>query len=67
MTNIEKLLRAIEERYETFQKRKNIFGINNELTQGSFRELMGLEEAFEVVFGRTVVDYILMKDFENKE
>ena len=37
------------------------------MTRDAFSELTGLEEAFEVVFGRTVVDYILMKEFEKKE
>lgn len=67
MTNIEKLLKAIKERYETFQKRENLFGRNDELTRGSFRELMGLEEAFEIITGMTVVEYTLYNEFKWEE
>lgn len=67
MTNIEKLLKAIEERQETFQRRKNLFGSNNVLTRDSFRELMGLEEAFKIITGMTVVEYILSDEFKGWE
>ena len=64
--NEEKLLRVIKEREETFRECLECLGDDDQMTRDTFSELMGLEEAFEVVFGRTVVDYILMKDFENK-
>lgn len=64
--NEEKLLRVIQEREKTFQKRLACLGADDRMTHDAFSELLGLEEAFEVVFGRTVVDYILMKDFEKK-
>ncbi len=60
--NEEKLLRVIQEREKTFRERMDCFGADDQMTRDAFRELTGLEEAFEVVFGRTVVDYILMKD-----
>ena len=62
--NAEKLFRMIEERERTFRERLDCMGADDQMTRDAFSELMGLEEAFEVVFGRTVVDYILMKDFE---
>ena len=62
--NEEKLLRTIQEREKTFRERLDCLGTDDQLTHDAFSEMMGLEEAFEVVFGRTVVDYILMKDFE---
>lgn len=65
--NEEKLLRVIQEREETFRDCLECLGADDQMTHDTFSELMGLEEAFEVVFGRTVVDYILMKDFEKKE
>ena len=65
--NEEKLFRVIQEREKTFRERLECLGADDRMTHDAFRELTGLEEAFEVVFGRTVVDYILMKDFENKE
>lgn len=65
--NEEKLLEVIEERAKTFRERLGRLGADNQMTHDAFSEMMGLEEAFEVVFGRTSVDYILMKDFENKE
>ena len=64
--NEEKLLRVIQEREKTFRERLECLGADDQMTHDAFSELMGLEESFEVVFGRTVVDYILMKDFENK-
>ena len=67
MKNEEKLLEVIQEREKTFRERLNCFGADDQMTHEAFSELMGLEEAFEVIFNRTVVDYILMKDFENKE
>lgn len=65
--NAEKLLRVIEEREKTFRERLDCLGADDQMTRDAFSELTGLEEAFEVVFGRTVVDYILMKEFEKKE
>lgn len=65
--NEEKLLRVIQEREKTFRERLECLGAEDQMTRDAFSELMGLEEAFEVLFGRTVVDYILMKDFEKKE
>lgn len=64
--NEEKLLRVIQERENTFRERLDCLGADDRMTRAAFSELLGLEEAFEVVFGRTVVDYILMKDFEKK-
>ena len=64
--NAEKLLRVIEEREKTFRERLDCLGADDQMTRDAFSELMGLEEAFEVVFGRTVVDYILMNEFEKK-
>lgn len=65
--NEEKLLRVIQEREDFFRDCLECLGDDDQMTHDAFSELMGLEEAFEVIFGRTVVDYILMKDFENKE
>ena len=65
--NAEKLLRVIEEREKTFRERLDCLGADDQMTRDAFSELMGMEESFEVVFGRTVVDYILMKDFEKNE
>lgn len=65
--NEEKLLQVIQEREKTFRERLDCLGADDQLTHDAFSEMIGLEEAFEVVFGRTVVDYILMKDFDNKE
>lgn len=65
--NEEKLLKVIQEREKTFRERLDCLGADDQMTHDAFSELMGLEEAFEVVFGRTVVDYILMKDSEKKE
>lgn len=65
--NEEKLLRVIQERENTFRERMECLGADDQMTRSAFSELMGLEEAFEVVFGQTVVDYILMNDFEKKE
>ena len=64
--NAEKLLRVIEEREKTFRERLDCLGADDQMTRDAFSELTGLEEAFEVVFGRTVVDYILMNEFEKK-
>lgn len=64
--NAEKLLRVIEEREKTFRERLDCLGADDQMTRDAFSELMGLEESFEVVFGRTVVDYILMNEFEKK-
>lgn len=61
MTNIEKLLKAIEEQEERFLRRKNLFGSNDELTRDAFRELMGMEEAFEIITGMTVVEYTIYR------
>lgn len=65
--NEEKLLRAIQEREKIYMERLKCLGADDQMTRDAFSEMIGLEEAFEVVFGRSVVDYILMKDFENKE
>lgn len=65
--NEEKLLQVIQEREKTFRERLDCLGADDQMTHDAFSEMIGLEEAFEVVFGRTVVDYILMKDFDNKE
>lgn len=65
--NEDKLFQVIQEREKTFQDRLDRLGADDQMTRDAFSEMIGLEEAFEVVFGRTVVDYILMKDFENKE
>lgn len=64
--NEEKLIRVIQEREKIFRDRLEYLGADDQMTHDAFSKLMGLEEAFEVVFGRTVVDYILMKYFENK-
>lgn len=64
--NEEKLLEVIREREKTFRERLDCLGADDQMTHDAFSELMGLEEAFEVVFGRTVVDYMLMKDSEKK-
>ena len=64
--NEEKLLRVIQERERLFRERLECLGADDQMTHDAFSELMGLEEAFEIVFGRTVVDYILMKDFDKK-
>lgn len=61
--NEEKLFQVIQERENTFRERLDCLGADDQLTHDAFSELLGLEEAFEVVFGRSVVDYILMKDF----
>ena len=65
--NEEKLLRVIQEREETFRERLECLGADDQMTHDAFSELTGLEEAFGVVVGRAVVDYMLMKDFENRE
>lgn len=65
--NEEKLLRVIDEREKIYMERLKCLGADNQMTHDAFSEMIGLEEAFEVVFGRSVVDYILMKDFEKKE
>lgn len=65
--NEEKLLQVIKEREKIFRERLECLGADDQMTHDAFSELIGLEEVFEVVFGRTVVDYILMKDFEKKE
>ena len=62
-----KLFQVIQERENTFRERLDCFGADDRMTRDAFSELTGLEEAFEVIFGRTVVDYILMNDFKNKE
>lgn len=67
MTNIEKLLKAIEEQEERFQRRKNLFGSSDEFTRDTFRELMGMEEAFKIITGMTVVEYILSNEFKGGE
>ena len=64
--NEEKLLRVIQEREKTFRERLECLGADDQMTHDAFSELTGMEEAFEVVFGRSVVDYILMKNLENK-
>lgn len=58
--NEEKLLQVIQEREKTYLERLHRLGADDQMTHDAFSEMMGLEEAFEVVFGRTVVDYILM-------
>ena len=63
--NKEKLLRVIQEREKTFRERLECLGADHRMTHEAFGEMMGLEEAFEVVFGRSVVDYILMKEEKN--
>lgn len=65
--NEEKLLGVIQEREKIFRERLECLGADDQMTHDAFSEMMGLEEAFEVVFGRSVVDYILMKDSEKKE
>lgn len=65
--NEEKLLKVIQEREKTFLERLERLGDDDQMTHDAYSERIGLEEAFEVVFGRTVVDYILMKDFEKEE
>ena len=65
--NEDKLLRVIQEREETYRDCLECLGDDDQMTHDAFSELLGLEEAFEVVFGRSVVDYILMKDSENNE
>lgn len=64
--NEEKIIRVIQERERTYLDRLHRMGADDQMTHDAFSEMIGLEEAFEVVFGRTVVDYILMKDFEKK-
>ena len=60
--NVEKLLKVIEERGETFRCRLELFGSVDEMTRSAFSELLGLEEAFEIITGKTVVEYVLSKD-----
>ena len=64
--NEEKLFRVIQEREEIYRERLHSLGAYDQMTHDAFSEWLGLQEAFEVVFGRTVVDYILMKDYEKK-
>ena len=64
--NEDKLFQVIQERENTFRERLDCFGADDRMTRDAFSEMIGLEEAFEVVFGRSVVDYILTKDFENR-
>ena len=65
--NEEKLLKVIQEREKTFRERLERLGADDQMTHDVFIEMIWLEEAFEIVFGRTVADYILMKDSEKKE
>lgn len=58
----EKLLKLIEQRRQSFVSCVALLGDEDELTRNIYSELMGLKEAFEVVFGRTVVEYIMMKE-----
>lgn len=61
--NVEKLLKTIEEREETMRSRMNIFGASDTMTRSAFGELIGLEEAFEIITGMTVVEYVLTDEF----
>ena len=65
--NEEKLLEVIQEREKIFRERLDCLGTDDQKTHDAFSELMRLEEVFEDVFGRTVVDYILMRDSEKTE
>lgn len=65
--NEEKFVRVIQECTKTFRGCLDCLGADDQLTHDVFSILLRLEDEFDVIFGRTVVDYILMKDFDNKE
>jgi hypothetical protein len=60
--NIEKLLKVIEERRSTLRDYGELFGGNDKLTLSVFNELIGLEEAFQIVVGMPDREYILSRD-----
>lgn len=60
--NIEKLLKVIEERRSMLLDYGELFGGNDKLTLSVFNELIGLEEAFQIIVGMPDREYILSRD-----
>jgi hypothetical protein len=56
---MQKLYEAIADKYDKYAEAKKIFGEDHHLTVMYFREMVGLKEAFEIVFGISYVDYFI--------
>lgn len=53
------LYNAITEKFNQFVKANETFGKNHHLTKMYFREMVGLQEAFKIVFGISHIDYFV--------
>lgn len=53
------LINAIEDKYNKFTQVKATFGPDHFLTTMYFREMVGLKEAFEIVFGVSYIDFFI--------
>ena len=56
---MQKLYEAIADKYDQYAEAKKVFGENHYLTVIYFREMIGLKEAFKIVFGISDVDYFI--------
>ena len=53
------LLNAITDKYNRYAQVKEVFGKDHFLSVMYFREMIGLQEAFEIVFGISYIDYFI--------
>lgn len=53
------LYNAIADKYNRYVEAKKVFGEDHHLTVKYFREMVGLKEAFVIVFGMTDTDYFI--------
>lgn len=58
---MEKLYTAIENKFDHYLKRRELFGEDHFYTTNTFHEWEGLCEAFEVVFGMRYTEYLLTR------
>ncbi len=56
---MQKLYEAIADKYDRYVDAKDTLGKDHRLTQNYFREMVGLQEAFEIVFGIDHIDYFI--------
>lgn len=58
-SKIKELFEAIQEKQELLVKRVDLFGYDDPSTQYTFRELVGMEKAFEIVAGMSPTQYFI--------
>lgn len=58
-SRIKKLFETIQEEQERLNQLKVLFGADDSMTRNTFRELVGMEKAFEIITGKSVTQYLI--------